>query len=59
MKSENVTTWMLIKHFFGIHTYGDLQTDYDNWFDRGKDGDIAIWRTCEVCGKEELIQPTY
>lgn len=59
MKSEDMTPWMLFKHWFGLHTWGEPQ--YWEVPDMKHDigADVGIYKVCEVCGKEKIIQTPY
>jgi hypothetical protein len=47
MRSDQVTFWMLVKHVFGIHTYGSWQLCCQV-------GECGIrYRNCEICGHEQ------
>ena len=41
------------------HVWGELETDYEEWYEDGIYGDIAFWHTCKKCGKIEYEQTRY
>ena len=52
--------WMWLKHKLGLHSWSkELYDDVKSWIANDRDGDIAYWRVCELCGKELVIQTRY
>lgn len=51
MKSDDVTMWQIVKHIFGVHTWGEWKFyhDHENYPNQHP----VHYRNCELCGQEQ------